>query len=224
MKIALLGTAPSSRNDAPFRDPSWQIWACSPPNMGLPRVDQWFELHPPEFLGQPPDPPEYPGWLAKLTCPLWMQRRVEAYPASRPYPVQEVVEKWGPYFFTSTLSWMLALAIEEKPEAIGLWGVDMQAESEYGHQRPGCHYFIRRAYEMGIEVSAGVGSEILQPPPLYGFCESKPMWRKLMARKEELAGRIRAADIKQQEAAREMAILTGAKDDVEYMIRTWSGT
>ena len=29
-KIAILGTAPSSMALAPFKDPAWSIWACSP--------------------------------------------------------------------------------------------------------------------------------------------------------------------------------------------------
>src|SRR5882724_13388828 len=46
LKIALIGTAPSSRMLAPYNDPSWTIWACSPGNMNaLPRVNVWFELH-----------------------------------------------------------------------------------------------------------------------------------------------------------------------------------
>src|SRR5580698_10373126 len=46
LKVAMIGTAPSSRMLAPFNDPSWKIWACSPGNMNtLPRVDVWFELH-----------------------------------------------------------------------------------------------------------------------------------------------------------------------------------
>src|SRR5882672_892663 len=46
LKVALIGTAPSSRMLSPFNDPSWKIWACSPGNMGImPRVDAWFEIH-----------------------------------------------------------------------------------------------------------------------------------------------------------------------------------
>src|SRR3954468_23311721 len=42
-KVAILGTAPSSRMLAPFNDPEWQIWSCSPGNMGcIPRFDRWF--------------------------------------------------------------------------------------------------------------------------------------------------------------------------------------
>ena len=30
LKVALIGTAPSSRDLAPFNDLSWKIWGCSP--------------------------------------------------------------------------------------------------------------------------------------------------------------------------------------------------
>src|SRR5215831_4146159 len=65
LKVALIGTAPSSRMLAPYNDPSWKIWGCSPGNMKiLPRADVWFEVHSnllwPEHLsyGEP-----YIAWL-----------------------------------------------------------------------------------------------------------------------------------------------------------------
>src|SRR5512143_2413950 len=46
LKVALIGTAPSSRMLAPYNDPSWKIWACSPGNMNaIPKADVWFEIH-----------------------------------------------------------------------------------------------------------------------------------------------------------------------------------
>lgn len=54
--IAILGSHPATVNNAPFTDPSWLIWACSPDNTPfgaskragyLPRVDAWFEVHDP---------------------------------------------------------------------------------------------------------------------------------------------------------------------------------
>ena len=47
-KIAVCGSAASSVGFAPYDDPSWEIWSCSPANKGAPRVDVWFELHNPE--------------------------------------------------------------------------------------------------------------------------------------------------------------------------------
>lgn len=50
MKIAVLGSHPETKMKAPFDDPEWKIWACSPHNFEkerLPRVDEWFESHIP---------------------------------------------------------------------------------------------------------------------------------------------------------------------------------
>jgi len=71
LKIAMIGTAPSSRMLAPFNDPEWTIWGSSPGNMDLPRADAWFEIHSnllfPECAsyGAP-----YLEWLKKQTFPI----------------------------------------------------------------------------------------------------------------------------------------------------------
>lgn len=49
-KIAIMGSHPVTKMQAPFDDPDWTIWACSPHNFEkerLPRVDEWFEVHVP---------------------------------------------------------------------------------------------------------------------------------------------------------------------------------
>lgn len=48
--IAILGSHPATVLAAPFDDPSWLIYACSPHNVEhrtLPRVTEWYELHDP---------------------------------------------------------------------------------------------------------------------------------------------------------------------------------
>jgi len=46
LKIALVGSAPSSVLLAPYGDPSWEIWGCSPGvYYQAPRTEAWFELH-----------------------------------------------------------------------------------------------------------------------------------------------------------------------------------
>ena len=72
MKIALVGSAPSSVRLAPFDDPSWDIWGCSPgayPVFAQKRVDMFFELHrwEPPVVGRadqqvPWFTPEYVQW------------------------------------------------------------------------------------------------------------------------------------------------------------------
>lgn len=224
LKIALIGTAPSSRMLAPFADPSWKIWACSPGNMGaLPRVDLWFEIHGnllwPEHksYGEP-----YIEWLKKQTFPIYMQDNT-LVPNATPFPKQEMVEKFGKGFFTSSFAWMMAKAISDGATEIALFGIDMASRDEYILQRPGFFFFRYLAEQRGIKVWAPNESDIMQPPGLYGFSEVTPFGRKILARKKELKDRV--AQMSQQRDALSQSImyLQGAIEDVDYIESIWLG-
>lgn len=222
MKIACLGAAPSSRLLAPFNDPSWEIWACSPPNWDLPRVDAWFELHTLDRKFLPHNQP----WVNVITK---HPRVYIAYPDQRlpngiVYPIAELVEKYGRDFFTSSLAYMLALAIEQKPEVIGMWGVDMSANEEYSQQRPGCKFFMREAQLAGIKVVTAPQSDIATWAPLYGYQEFSPMWAKQKVRANELKERVQKAEAKKAQAENEILVLRGALDDMQYITNTYCPT
>lgn len=223
MKIALLGSAPSSRMLAPFDDPSWQIWACSGSNAGLfPRSDFWFEMHATDRRTSNPKLTTYYQWL--VTHPaIYMQDKDPTFPGSIEYPRDQMVKEFGNMFFTSTVAWMLALAIwkvskeaaSDPEKSIGLWGIDMAASDEYDYQRAGCHFFIHEARRRGIEIVAPGESNILQPYPLYGYKEQSPMWRKLNARGDELDHRIEQLNKNIQRQQNEMLVLRGAREGVD---------
>lgn len=224
LKIALIGTAPSSRMLAPYHDPSWQIWACSPGNQGqLPRVDVWFELHGnlhwPEnaSYGLP-----YIEWLKTLKIPLYMQDQ-RYCPNATAYPMQEMVDKFGPDFFTSSFAWMMALAIHKGANEIALFGIDMASRDEYVLQRPGFYYFKYRAEQLGIKVWAPNESDIMQHPGLYGFSEVTPFGRKILARKKELHDRVVAAKQQIAQIQHTVTYLEGALEDCDYMESIWMG-
>ncbi len=156
--IAILGAHPSSRLDAPFGDTDWEIWACSSRNMGqLPRHDLWFELHEP--LGHE----KYVAWLGRQPHVMVRTARGREWlPHAAVYPEAAMRKRFGPFFFTSSVAYMLALALSREPARIGMWGVEMVQGHEYQYQRPGCHYFIQRARDMGVEVTAS--RSVLEPP------------------------------------------------------------
>jgi hypothetical protein len=144
-------------------------------------------------------------------------------PSSVRLPREDLVQKYGPYFFTSSLSWMFALALEQPGiEEVGLWGVDMCATEEYGTQRPGCHYFVTLAQARGIKVTTPPESDLLRPPGLYGVGEDSHMRIKLLARKREIEQRIAATTQAQEQALRENLFLKGAMDDLDYILKTWA--
>jgi len=224
LKVALIGTAPSSRMLAPFNDPSWQIWACSPGNQGqLPRVDIWFELHGnllwPENIsyGAP-----YLEWLKTLTIPVMMQDN-KLVPNATPFPMREMVDKFGPDFFTSSFAWMMALAIDRGAKEIALFGIDMASREEYILQRPGFYYFKYRAEQLGIKVWAPNESDIMQSPGLYGFSEVTPFGRKVLTRKKELQDRVNAAKQQIAQLQHTVTYLDGALEDIDYVSQIWGG-
>ena len=220
-KIAICGSAASSVALAPYNDPSWEIWSCSPANKGQPRVDVWFELHNPDVKIRE-GLTEWMEWLKEQPI-VYMQRAYPGYKGARVYPLQPMLEKWGPYIWTSQLSFMLALAIEQKPKMIGVFGVDMAANSEYNQQRLALQVLLQYVLKSEeIELIVPPESDILEPAPFYGYCESSRQWRKFYVRKQELTSRInglKAESIKKEEEAKH---LLGALDDMEYHLAHWA--
>ena len=221
-KIAILGSAVSSVGLAPFDDQDWEIWGCSPANRNLPRCDVWFELHNVEVKLRE-GLTEWMDWL-KTKPKVYMQQALPDYPGSIMYPLKEMVAKYGRYWWTSQVAYMQALAIEQKPDVIGLYGVDMAANSEYNQQRLACQYFLMKADEAGITVVVPPESDLLEPSPLYGYCESSRRWRKMYARKLELQGRISQLKRDESSKANEATHLVGALDDLEYQMAHWANT
>jgi hypothetical protein len=222
-KVAIIGTAPSSRDLAPYTDPTWEMWVCSPGNMrAVPRVTRWYEIHSnllwPEHkhYGEP-----YIAWLNEQAFPIYMQDN-SLVPRAIPYPKDEIVKEFGPYFFTSSFAWMIAHAIQEGVQEIALFGVDMASKDEYILQRSGGHYFIQEARKRGIKVTLPFESDLEQPPGLYGYTDSTPLGRKIAARRQELAGRL--AEMKRQRDSLNHSItyLEGAAEDIEYFETIWS--
>tara|TARA_R110000868_G_scaffold411755_1_gene708908 strand:- start:25744 stop:26658 length:915 start_codon:yes stop_codon:yes gene_type:complete len=247
LKIALIGSAPSSVGLAPYGDPSWQIFGCSPgvyPHAR--RVTAWIELHrwEPGVIGCPETQkpwfsPEYVGWMAKLPL-VWMAAPVREIPGSRALPVDTLTARWGTNWFTSSVAYMMAMSmdsildirarraagtepalLEGEKDAIALYGVDMAATEEYGYQRAGCQYFIMMADLLGINVVLPAESDLLRPMPLYGIMESSHWHIKNTARKRELEGRLAGVTQSMQNCMREEAFLRGALDDLKYQMDTW---
>lgn len=234
-KIAIIGSAPSSIHLAPYGDPSWQVWACSPGTYPvLPRCDKFFELHrwEPGQIGKPNTQvpwfsPEYCAWMAQQSCVV-MYEAVPEITNSVRLEREALVAKYGSYNFTSSIAWMMAMAIDEVlaskdngPHAIGLWGVDMAATEEYGYQRAGCQFFAQLAQQLGIQIVVPPESDILVPPPLYGVVEHSHMHIKLNARKKELENRLHGAVSRKVQASNEELFLQGALDDINYMMGEW---
>lgn len=224
LKVALIGTAPSSRMLAPYGDPTWKIWGCSPGNMNtLPRVDIWFELHSNllwpehESYGKP-----YIEWLGKQAFPVYMQDKTYLERATI-FPKNEIVAEFGDSFFTSSFTWMMAFAMMQGASEIALYGIDMASRDEYIRQRPGFFFFRYLAEKRGIKVSAPHESDIMQAPALYGYIDSTPFGRKIMARRQEVQGRVNGMRGERDRLNNSITYLEGAVEDLDYFESIWGG-
>lgn len=222
-KIAILGSAPSSLALAPFDDPSWTIWACSPgawPHVK--RVDRWFEIHRRE-PGKPWFTPEYIKFMAGLDCPVVVAEPWPEIPNAMVIPTEAILRQFGPFYFKSSLSFMMAMAVMEGATEIGSWGVDMAAREEWEFQRTALQCLMWRIQEepYNVHITLPPESDLWMPGYLYGVQEVDPHHIKLLKRKEELASRIQVATQQMQTSQREFDFLQGAMDDNEYHIKTW---
>lgn len=180
-KVALLGFAESWKT-APFDDPDVEIWPLNEMWKYVSRWDRWFELHDSETLGvtkrdlSEGEEKRHLEWLAaqKPGKPIYMQPAFcdGRFPAAVPYPLEEMCARFGRYF-TSTIGYMLALAIADGYEWIGLYGIDLASDVEYQQQRPNAEYLVGLARGMGRTVVIADGSAMLKAGHLYGY--EKPL-------------------------------------------------
>ena len=192
-KVAIIGCA-TCKDLAPFKEADkWEFWGVNNLFLTYPpekvKWGKWFEIHPikkqggqwmrrwgSQFRGQ--DMNKYIEDLNKLPCPVIMAQKWDEIPNSEPYPLAEILSKYGNYF-TNSISYQIALAIHLGAKEIGIWGVDMAVHTEYHHQRPSCEYYLGLARGLGIKVTIPDESDLLKTKFLYAFQEKeKDAWKK----------------------------------------------
>lgn len=232
-KIAIVGTAPSSYRLAPFDDPEWEIWSLSRLYHALPRWDRWFEMHQLEDVcktwagveteaAEARARQEYWAWMKRQDKPIYLQReRPDIAPSGVRYPIEQVLNTFRRKYFTNSISYMMALAILERPPEMGVWGVDMALKEEYREQRPSCEYFIGIADGLGIPCIIPPESNLMKARKLYGY-EPEGEWDQMVkAKRLEVQHRIKATQQQLERGRSALDQLVGAKDLLEHMELNW---
>jgi hypothetical protein len=199
-KVAVVGYTHSNRH-APWDDPSWTLWGLN--NLHRWVIDRpgevtrwagWFDLHDDATIEADP---EHVKWLeAEHPFPVWAWRPRPEWPATVQFDGDGLRRRFATDYFTNSISWMIAQAIETVAWAvgdgaeIGVWGVDMAEGSEYAAQRPSCEYFLGIARGMGIKVTVAESSDLLKTAAPYGNdAMSAGLKAKLDERHEEILER-----------------------------------
>jgi len=146
------------------------------------------------------------------------------FPDAKVFDYQRHLAKFGNYF-TSSISWMLAEAIEENPDEIGIFGISMSSTSEYSHQKPGCAYLIGWARALGIKVTIQEGSELLLAPYIYGLEEPPKFLESLMKKKEEIVAKKNVFEERFNGAMCDNARAEGFLECIEFIENNfWAGS
>lgn len=223
-KVCIIGFA-DSKTQAPYEDDSYEFWGVNEmwSDPTVKRTDVIFELHDYKWICEGKRIKGHIDWLREnKTVPVFMQKHYDDIPLSVPFPKDRLVERFGSYF-TNTISWEIALAIELGFKEIRIYGVNMANDVEYASQRPSCEYFIGIAKGLGIEVYIPSESDLLKSMYLYGFedGELSIMSSKLTAFMGEQDGRINTAQANMQQAQILLHQSIGAKNATEYIMKSF---
>ena len=121
-KIALVGTA-SSGAHAPFDDGSWEIWGVAAKADYITRTTRWYEIH--RLEGESKEWIDH--WRHQASAldentHLYMHYPISGFGETiYAYPVDEIIDRFGTYFMTSSFAWMMAHAIHELCPVEGDW-------------------------------------------------------------------------------------------------------
>ncbi len=97
----------------------------------------------------------------------------------------------------------------------------MTLPGEYAEQRPALQHFIVMCMAMGIKIGAPDESDIMRPPPLYGWVDATPAGRKMQVYWNELEEKIKQAEQIRRQAELDAALLKGASEGIDYARRIW---
>lgn len=172
-KLIMLGTAPNVSR-APYDDPNVDIWGTGGTVAmdSVKRVDVIFEMHPRRYWGKE----HVLKVLNEYQGQIVMADHYEEIPNSVRYPIEQVREVFymstmGEHLYvTNTVAYMFALAYLEGYREIETYGIYMEHETEYEHQRVNCEFYVGFLHARGVEVTIH-GGEVLKARFEYGLQE-----------------------------------------------------
>lgn len=199
-RVCIVGAAGPSNRRANYLESRVELWAMNLCHRFLTvKADRWFQLHPRNWradewgpgnedyereavraFGRPPDHLEF---LKNCGIPVYMQEKNADIPTSVRYPLGEIASKFRPYF-TSTIPYMIALALHEDVDEIGLLGIYLTSTQEYSAHRPCVEYWLGVAKGMGVRVVLPDDCDLTRAP-LYTYSETATPTGGLMLKSVE---------------------------------------
>lgn len=243
-KVALVGFCQTSREAAPYRDKTFEIWGLNRGYIFMPRADRWFEMHGQHIYNwQQRRPHKHVEYLQSFPGPVYMHEQVPEIKTSVVYPLAKVAANLGPWvwrigdtnaengmlinsekvrdtgrepYLSSSIAYELALAIYEEFEEIHLYGIDLNTDSEYAWQKPGVEYLIGVANGRGIKVVLPDNCPLLKGN-LYGRGYLSPKGEQMSY--EQLESRMKAIQKQMKQLERQLDQHIGAQSELEFAMQ-----
>lgn len=178
--VAIVGFSDTSRDLAPWGDETWEKWICNRLGVqpGITIWDRHFDPHPWVWTVQhftPELAAEYEAFLKKDWGPARVLYHPDALgPNSVAFPVEECIKFSGRSYFTNVIAYQIIYAAHLGAKRIGLWGIDLRTDTEYGYERPNVEWALGFAEGRGIEIVFPDVCALLNNDgfmPLYGVSE-----------------------------------------------------
>lgn len=176
--VRILAAGPATRHFCPWDEEAeiWSLnrfWRAVDEKTGEPwvkRWDRWFEIHQPSVHLAENDGTTKPhiDWLlAEHDFPIYFLQEADKYPSGVQYPLADIIPEFRGCL-TSSIGYMVALAIHEGFDRIELYGVEMVQGSEYYWQKSGLLRLLGRAEGEFIDVYTPPNSSLLRDV-MYGM-------------------------------------------------------
>lgn len=220
-KLVICGLAATTRDAAPFDDPSFDVWSMHMGPFILRRVDVSFEFHDPMVFKKPEYiDKDYYDKITKMQIPIFMRKHYDDIPTSIPYPVDEIVQEFGRYF-TNSVSYMLALAFRNQYEEVHLYGVEMEHNTEYVDQARSVIFFIGMLMGRGVKIFIPPVCQLFKNKYLYGIetGQQDEDIQKIEARRRDLQTQLTQVQGQVNSMTQQMFQLQGAINESEVINR-----
>ena len=212
-EVAICGFASSTRHLIPVDDNRVEIWGLNQLYRHIDRADRWFDIHR-NWEQDNVEGTDHPKWLKECGIPIYMVKRDHDLPTSVRFPIERMIASASDYF-TSTVAYMLALAISEGFSKIHLYGIDLVVGTEYEVQKACVEFWLGMAHGKGIDLNIPSASALLTQTHRYGY-EKQPDTGP-MPNIEELTNRANAISTAKNKHMASAATLDGALQEIEYL-------
>lgn len=160
-KLAIVGSWPENRDSIPWGEGDTEIWAFNeaPQKDWFQSWDACFQLHQEKVYASPQNwiNKEHWTWLQQSHGkPIYMQDVDPRVPDSVRYPLEDVLSLIPYHYLRSSIAMALGLAIYQHIngirtwDEIGLWGINLQSNTEYGYQAVNMAFWIGFAHGAGV--------------------------------------------------------------------------